>query len=109
MDVKSAYLHQKIKVEIYLVQPTGFDETDSSGNKLVCKLNKSMYGLKQGAKSWYEELANLLINQKFCRSKNHHCLFIKKQDKRKLYVLSWVDDLVIAGSNDGDMKELKNS
>ena len=52
LDVKSAYLHPQIKEEIYLEQPTGFEETDSWGNKLVCKLNKSIYGLKQAAKIW---------------------------------------------------------
>ena len=104
MDVKSAYLHPQIKEEIYLEQPTGFEEPDSSGNKLVCKLKKT-----QAAKNWYEELANFLIQQKFSRSKNDYCLFIKKQDKRKLYVLSWVEDLVIAGSNDEDIEELKKT
>ena len=58
MDGKSAYLHPEIKEEIYLEQPTGFEKLDSSGNTLVCKLNKSIYGLKQAAKNWYEELAN---------------------------------------------------
>ena len=95
MDVKSAYLHPQIKEEKYLEQPTGFVETDSLGNNLVCKLNKSI------------ELANFLIQQNFSRSKNDYCLFIKKQDKRKLYVLSWVDDLVIAGSNNENIEELK--
>ena len=109
MDVKSAYLHPQIKEEIYLEQPTGSAETDSSGNKLVCKLNKSIYRLKQAAKNWYEELADFLIQQNFSRSKNDYCLFVKKHDKRTLYVLSWVDDLVIAGSNDEDIEELKKT
>ena len=63
MDVKSAYLHPQIKEDIYPEQPTGFVETDSSGIKLVCKLNKSIYGLKQAAKNWYEELANFLYSK----------------------------------------------
>ena len=109
MDVISVYLHPKIKEEINLEQPTGIEETDSSGNKLVCKLNKSIYGLKQAAKNWYEELANVLIQQNFSRSKNDFCLFIKKQDKRKLYVLSWVGDLVIASSNDEDIEQVKKT
>ena len=50
MDVKSAYLHSKIEEEIYLEQPYGFVKKENSGQKLVCKLNKSIYGLKQAAK-----------------------------------------------------------
>ena len=109
MDVKSASLHPKIEEDIYLEPATGFEETGSSGNKLVCKLNKSIYGLKQAAKNWYEELVNCLIQQSFCRSKNDYCLLLKKQDKRKLYVLSWVDNSVIAGSNDEDVEDVKKS
>ena len=56
MDVKSAYLHSKIEEEIYLEQPDGFVKKANSGQKLVCKLNKSIYGLKQAAKNWYEAL-----------------------------------------------------
>ena len=69
MDVKSAYLHPEIKEEAYLEQPIGFEKLDSSGKKLVCNLNKSIYGLKQAAKNWYEELASFLIQQNFVRSK----------------------------------------
>ena len=105
MYVKSACLHPQIKEEIYLEQPTLFEDTHSSGDKLVCKFNKSIYGLKPAAKNWYEELATILIQQKFSCSKNDYYLFIEKQDKRKLYVRSWVDDLVITGSNDEDIEE----
>ena len=107
MDVKSAYLHPEIKEEIYLEQSTGFEKLDSSGKKLVCKLNKSIYGLKQAAKNWYEELANFLIQQKFTRSRIDYCLFSKIENNEKLYVLSWVDDLVIAGSNNKSIELLK--
>ena len=99
MDVKSAYLHPEIKEEIYLEQPSGFEKIDPTGKKLVCRLNKSIYGLKQAAKNWYEELANFLIQQNFVRSKNDYCLFSKNEKDKKLFVLSWVDDLVIAGSS----------
>ena len=51
MDVKSAYLHAKIKEKIYLEQPSGFEKIDPSGKKLACRLNKSIYGLKQAAKN----------------------------------------------------------
>ena len=51
MDVKSAYLHSNIEEEIYLEQLEGFVKKAKSGQKLVCKLNKSYYGLKQAAKN----------------------------------------------------------
>ena len=75
----------------------------------VCILNESIYGLKQAAKKWYEELVNLLIQQNFVRSKIHYCLFSKKEKGKKLFVLSGVDDLVIAGSSLAAIEELKKT
>ena len=65
MDVKAAYLHPKIDEEVYLEQPKGFEKLDSNGNKLVCKLTKSIYGLKQAAKNLYQELSTFQIQQGF--------------------------------------------
>ena len=70
-------------------------------------MNKSIYGLKQAAKKWYEELANFLIQQNFMRSKNDYCLFSKNEKGKRLFVLSWVDDLVVAGSSLEAIEELK--
>ena len=65
MDVKAGYLHHKIEEEVYLEQPKGFEKIDSNGNKLVCKRKKSIYGLKQAAKNWYQELSNLPNSARF--------------------------------------------
>ena len=80
MDVKSAYLHSAIEEEIYLEQPQSFVKQGEDGQTLVCKLNKSIYGLKQAAKNWYESLANLLIKNGFQRSRNDYCLFVRKEE-----------------------------
>ena len=76
MDVKSAYLHSPIEEEIYLEQPEGFAKRGENEQTLVCKLNKSIYGLKQAAKNWYDSLANLLIKNGFQRSRNDYCFFL---------------------------------
>ena len=90
MDVKSAYLHSNIEEEIYLEQPQGFVKKANSGQKLVCKLNKSIYGLKQAAKNWYEALTSLLLKEGFKRSRNDYCLFVRKEEDGTFsYVLVW--------------------
>ena len=109
MNVKSAYLHSKIEEEIYLEQPEGFVKKANSGQKLVCKLNKSIYGLKQAAKNWYEALTSLLLKKGFKRSCNDYCLFVRKEENGTFsYVLVWVDDIVVAGATEEAVNEIKS-
>ena len=66
MDVKSAFLHGDLHEEIYMKHPEGY-VTDPS---LVCKLKKSLYGLKQALREWYSKMDAFLLSQNFyrCRS-----------------------------------------
>ena len=109
LDVKSACLHPKIEEEVFLEQPPGFVKTGNKGKQLVCNLNKSIYGLKRAAKNWYQELAQFLEAQNFVRSKNDYCLFYKLTGEDKLYVLTWVDDIVIAASSEKVIENLRRS
>lgn len=56
MDVKTAYLHAPIDCDVYMEQPEGFEVKSATGEKLVCKLNKSFYGLKQFGRNWTKYL-----------------------------------------------------
>jgi hypothetical protein len=104
LDVKAAYLHSPIDEEIFPEQPDGFQ----NGQGLVCRLNKSIYGLKQAAKNWYQELASFLLSQGFTRSRNDYCLFVKAdQSGNQTYVLSWVDDLIVCGRDEQTVQQLK--
>ena len=100
-DVKVASFHPKIKDEFHLEQLSAFENLNPFGQRLVCRLIKSSYGLKQAAKNCYEELANFLIEQIFVHSENDYCLFSKNGKGKELSVLIWVDDLVIAGKKFG--------
>ena len=65
MDVKSAYLHAPLEEEIYVKPPPGFEAVDESGGKLVWKLLKSLYGLKQSGRNWHNHLREFLLEKKF--------------------------------------------
>ena len=109
MNVKSAYLHSNIEEEFYLEHPQGFVKKANSGQKLVCKLNKSIYVLKQAAKNWYEALISLLLKERFKRSRNDYCLFVRKEEGGTFsYVLVWVDDIVVAGATEEAVNEVKS-
>ena len=95
MDVKTAYLHADIDCDIYLEQPAGFE---IPGNK-VCHLKKSLYGLKQSSRNWNNVLNDFLTINNYRRSEVDYCLYIKKCESFIIYVLVWVDDIIIAASN----------
>lgn len=104
MDVKSAFLYGDIKEEVYMSLP-GETRINST---TVCKLNKSIYGLKKSPKCWNDKFNSLMINLGFKRSESDWCLYVKNSEKGKLYVTLYVDDVLILGNNDSDIQNLKN-
>ena len=105
MDVKSAYLHAPIEEEIYIRIPPGYE---SENPKQVWKLSKSLYGLKQSGRNWNMTLHEHLKDHEFIQSKSDPCLFIRKVGESDIvYLLVWVDDIIIASSDSSLMDETK--
>lgn len=94
-DIKTAFLNGKLEEEIYLKQPPGFEQ----GSK-VCKLNKSLYGLKQAAKVWNQTLHEALTKIGFNQNSTDNCLYVWKQHGDIVYILVHVDDMLVTGSSD---------
>lgn len=92
MDVKSAFLNGKLEEEIYMKQPPGFEDKNFPGK--VCKLNKSLYGLKQAARVWNERLTSVLNNHGYRKSVEDECLFIRNTKNGDCFVLLHVDDIL---------------
>ena len=91
MDVKTAFLYGQIDRDIYLKYPKHFK---SYKEGYCLKLQKSIYGLKQASKIWYENLQQALIDNEFIESEASPCLFYKDDT----YVLIYVDDILITGT-----------
>nr|GEZ05035.1 hypothetical protein [Tanacetum cinerariifolium] len=94
MDVKSAFLYGTIKKEVYVCQPSGFEDPDHP-NK-VYKVVKALYGLHQAPRAWYETLANYLLENGFQRGKIDQILFIKRQKGDILLVKQKKDGIFIS-------------
>ena len=112
MDVKSAYLNAPIDCDVYMYQAEGFEILSDNNDKLVYKLNKSLYGLKQSGRNWNNVLHECLLANDFVQSSVDHCIYIKHVGNEMVAVLVWVDDLIIAASNDqllNEVKEMFNS
>jgi hypothetical protein len=93
LDVNSAYLYGPIDIEIYMRQPEGFKKKGPNGEILVCKLKKSLYGLKQAGRIWNHTLHKHLIQQGFRRSKIEPCLYLLNEGGDLIAVAVYVDDI----------------
>ena len=105
----SAYLNADIEGEVYVEQPKGYEVMSQDGKKLVCRLNRSLYGLRQSGRMWNNLLSEFLSNQGYHRSLADPCLYTKHIGKNKILILVWVDDLIIAASNSKLMSDIKSS
>ena len=88
---------------------TGVCKTRIRWGKWVCRLNKSIYGLKQAANNWYKELANFLLRQGFTRSRTDHCLFARLEAEDHTFILVWVDDIIVASRSMTVVSDVKKA
>jgi hypothetical protein len=93
MDVKNSFLHGDLSEEIYMEQPQGFMQ-DSS---LVCRLKKSLYGLKQALRAWYANMESYLLSQNFVHCKLDPNVYMLRMIDSLLLLVLYVDDLLITG------------
>jgi hypothetical protein len=110
MDVKTAYLNGDLEEDIYMQQPEGFIQAGEE-NK-VCKLQRSIYGLKQSGRSWYRKIDNFFDNLGLQRTHADNCVYRLCKNEVVVIVAVYVDDLLIL-TNDlatlgGFKKELSN-
>lgn len=106
MDAVAAFLNGIPKETIYLRIPQGFDIPGRT-ERTVLKVNKSIYGLKQSPRCWYDELRLFLISINFRASTANPCLFISQDKSHPCYVHVHVDDMTIAGTK-SSVQSFKN-
>ncbi|GJR40926.1 putative ribonuclease H-like domain-containing protein [Tanacetum coccineum] len=92
MDVKSAFLYGTIEKEVYVCQPSGFEDPQFPDK--VYKVEKALYGLYQAPRAWYETLSTYLLENRFRRGTIDKTLFIKKDKGDIVLVQVYVDDII---------------
>ncbi|KAI3745947.1 hypothetical protein L6452_08359 [Arctium lappa] len=105
MDVKSAFLYGSIEEEVYVCQPPGFE--NPSYPDRVYKLKKTLYGLHQAPRAWYDTLSSYLLENGFERGVIDKTLFIKRKKKDILLVQIYVDDIIFGSTRDNMCKEFE--
>lgn len=98
LDVQNAFLHGYLEEEVYMQQPPGYE--DPTKPNYVCKLDKVLYGLKQAPRAWYSRLSSKLVALGFQASKADTSLFFYSQGNIHMFVLVYVDDIIVASSSE---------
>ncbi|CAL1362273.1 unnamed protein product [Linum trigynum] len=104
LDISNAFLHDTLKEEVYMRQPVGF--IDPEHPDYVCRLRKSIYGLRQAPRAWFHCLSQALRDFGFVASQTDPSLFIYTSGSSLLYMLVYVDDLVITGNDSSVIQQL---
>jgi hypothetical protein len=88
-------------------QPQGYEVKGKEN--LVCRLKKSLYGLKKFPRQWYLKFDRFMTEQGYSRCHSDHCVYFKKLENGSyIILLLYVDDMLVAGSNMHDINVLKN-
>ncbi|WVZ13928.1 hypothetical protein V8G54_011494 [Vigna mungo] len=105
LDVNNAFLHGDLHEDVYMKVPPGL--TTSTPNQ-VCKLQRSLYGLKQAGRQWYAKLHNFLLSHNYNCSTSDNSLFLQHDGQYITAILIDVDDILITGNNDGEIQRITN-
>jgi hypothetical protein len=105
MDVKNAFLHGDLHEEVYMHIPPGF-ETNQTKGKVLC-LHRSLYGLKQSPRAWFEHFRQSMVKGGYLQSNADHTLFYKHAAGKVAILLVYIDDIVITGDDLVEISALK--
>src|SRR4051812_8539515 len=107
MDVKTAFLNGNLTKDVYMIQPESF--IDPTNVDKVCKLQKSIYGLKQESRSWNIRFDEVAKSFGFIKSDHDSCLFNKFSGIKVKFLILYVDDILLIGNDVQMLQETKES
>lgn len=106
MDVKTAFLNGFLDEVVYMVQPEGF--VDPKHPNKVCKLQRSIYGLKQASRSWNKRFDEEIKKFDFVQNPDEPCVYRKASGSNVTFLVLYVDDILIIGNHIPMLKDVKS-
>ena len=106
MDVSTAFLHGELPEEVYMTQPEGFIEQGKE--HLVCRLKRSIYGLKQSPRCWNHALDSQLKGMGFEQTSSDPCLYVRLDSEGEMFLVAvYVDDIILGGRSEAKLNAVK--
>ena len=102
--MKTAFLNGYVKEEIFMEQPKGFESEEGSK---VCKLNRSIYGLKQASRSWNHYFDVVICSYGFIKNVDEPCVYKKVSGSQLTFLVLYIDDILLIGNDIGMMTSMK--
>ena len=90
---------------IYIELPPGCNR-QTEGNKQVCRLRKSLYGLKQSPRAWFGRFTSFMKSIGYKQSNSYHTLFLKYNEDRITTLIVYVDDMIVTRNDSEERKTL---
>ncbi|GJR62913.1 putative RNA-directed DNA polymerase [Tanacetum coccineum] len=106
MDIKIAFLNGYLDKDIYMVQPEGF--VDPNHPRKVCKLQRSIYGLKQASRSWNKRFDEEIKRFGFDQNLNEPYVYQKASGSNVTFLILYVDDIIIMGNHIPSLQSVKD-
>ncbi|GJT75471.1 putative RNA-directed DNA polymerase [Tanacetum coccineum] len=106
MDVKTTFLNGYLDEDIYMVQPKGF--VDPNHPRKVCKLKRSIYGLKQASRSWNKRFDEEIKRFGLAQNLDEPCVYQKASGSNVIFLILYVDDIIIMGNHIPSLQSVKD-
>ncbi|GJT42439.1 retrotransposon protein, putative, ty1-copia subclass [Tanacetum coccineum] len=106
MDVKTAFLNGYLSEEVYMEQPKGF--VNPKYPNRVCKLKRSIYGLKQALRQWNKRFDDEIKKFGFTQNRDEPCVYLKASGRNVTFLILYVDDILIMGNNIPMLQDVKS-
>ena len=107
MDVKTAFLNGNLTEDMYMMQPGGFINPTNAGK--ICKLRKSIYGLKQASRSWNIRFDEVVKGFDFIKNEEEACVYKKESGSSIVFLILYVDDILLIGNDIPMLESIKTS
>lgn len=107
MDVKTVFLNGNLDEDVYMTQPKRF--VDPQLAKKICKLQKSIYGLKQASRSWNIRFNEVVKALGFVKNEEEPCVYKKISGNALVFLILYVDDILLIGNDIPMLESVKTS